>query len=891
MTKLKTTFFILLVFLFSAIIVVLNFKGYQMAGGDGANYINPLSDWNQNSTSWSWNGGLSRSTVSGSPQFLMPFALFFKVFSFLPPVVEQYFYFALIFTSIFLVSFLFFYKYLFRNVLSAFASSLFYFLNLFFFISDLNLNIHSSFILLPLLFILCHEIINQRIKQIIVVSIAISIIMPTAFQNPAAPVVLLPVSIIYFLYILFRNKYEINHIVKVFGTASSSILFIMFLNIWWIIPFLYSFTSENFDKMWSNAAENVVFMFRTTSMYDAFRFIGSWAFKLTDATEKKIMAQNLYSENVLFIFISYIPIIASFCSLFYIKKNKKILFFIFLAIFGLTLAKGDLNPFGQVYYYLYNHISALVMFREPYTKFMLVYVFSISILLGYFIHYFLHGQKNRNRILICYGIITIIILQAIPFFFGRFTNHINASGKKSILTKIPQYLYNYNKYSHSRKLEYRNVVTPDISKMFLWESGVPIDGSTLWYFGKPIYLDLSNRLVLPRDPIDRQLIRPLFSRINTNDDKIMNLLGLLNVGAFLQQNDVDWRFNASTANPTLMENYYERLEKKQYIEKGNSFGLFDRDYLLKIPNEVLPQTLPGITDNNNLKEIIKNELYQQLINKPAIQEYDLNKKYFLPIFYTPKKVSVVFPMSDPTNFIFNNNTVRKALYVNNQPNIKEVLFTLTDKNLLNSNVILEFKKISNTKYRIIVHKATTTFPIVFSDSFNKEWHTYVVKNNKSTNNIDRHFSSENYYISPENKKDQAAFEDVETYIKNGWVSNLETDGSIKFISKNFRDTIQNDNLLNGVFYETWFLSKNIKQIADNNHLQANYYANSWIIDPSEICSAKDFCKKNSDGSYDIELIIEFGFQKIFISLITFSLAMLIVSIIFIIMRTKKYANK
>ena len=105
---------------------------------------------------------------------------------------------------------------------------------------------------------------------------------------------------------------------------------------------------------------------------------------------------------------------------------------------------------------------------------------------------------------------------------------------------------------------------------------------------------------------------------------------------------------------------------------------------------------------------------------------------------------------------------------------------------------------------------------------------------------------------------------------------------IDFVSKNFQDTIQNDNLLTGPFWETWmagnWLSKDRKwtdrfldfarndkvvQIPDENHLMVNGYANSWIIDPDDICKNKGFCRKNDDGTYDMELIVEFWPQRLF----------------------------
>jgi len=70
----------------------------------------------------------------------------------------------------------------------------------------------------------------------------------------------------------------------------------------------------------------------------------------------------------------------------------------------------------------------------------------------------------------------------------------------------------------------------------------------------------------------------------------------------------------------------------------------------------------------------------------------------------------------------------------------------------------------------------------------------------------------------------------------------------------------NDNLSKGYIWDTWFR----KPIDDNNnHLMVNGYANSWDIDPSEICLNNVKCVRNSDGSYDFDVIIEYWPQRLF----------------------------
>ena len=48
---------------------------------------------------------------------------------------------------------------------------------------------------------------------------------------------------------------------------------------------------------------------------------------------------------------------------------------------------------------------------------------------------------------------------------------------------------------------------------------------------------------------------------------------------------------------------------------------------------------------------------------------------------------------------------------------------------------------------------------------------------------------------------------------------------------------------------------------DQNHFMVNGYANSWVIETDKICAQPGFYKKNSDGSYDMEFMVEYRPQR------------------------------
>jgi hypothetical protein len=298
----------------------------------------------------------------------------------------------------------------------------------------------------------------------------------------------------------------------------------------------------------------------------------------------------------------------------------------------------------------------------------------------------------------------------------------------------------------------------------------------------------------------------------------------------------------------------------------------DKTYISKILN-----------DNEKITKILEN-------NKIAIYKKSYN---FLPRIYTPQVIIHTAQNLEilPEMVSDKNYSIRSAIYFKTKkynPSVKSVYDSSElNKEIVNTTPVLEYKKINSTKYRVIVHGAKDTFPLIFSESFHEGWKTYLASQDRLKFNtsgmksvIDNQISK--YKILDGNTDDQANTEELKSYIDKGWISTLgngkmkeiehkkwgdnreESDYveqyAIDFISKNFQDTIQNDNLPSGRFYETWFR----RPIYDNeNHSIVNGYANSWMINTEKLCSMNNSCIKNTDGSYDFELIIEFWPQRLF----------------------------
>lgn len=197
-----------------------------------------------------------------------------------------------------------------------------------------------------------------------------------------------------------------------------------------------------------------------------------------------------------------------------------------------------------------------------------------------------------------------------------------------------------------------------------------------------------------------------------------------------------------------------------------------------------------------------------------------------------------------------------------------------------SKPTLEYKRIDPTKYRLNIHGLSGDFEIIFSERFNTNWLIYPGTSLNSKDIILKDWHDK-YKILESNELDQATSQELSQFIDNGLVSTLGSgkpkqtthyrwvDGlkiadsiekySVDFISKNFQNTIQNDNLPRGILTETWFVSP----IRSLDHQETNGYANKWKGSVANLCRANVKCLENQDGSVDVELVVEFMPQKIF----------------------------
>lgn len=159
------------------------------------------------------------------------------------------------------------------------------------------------------------------------------------------------------------------------------------IHAFWILPFAVHFYNPvlTFDKAYITS--------------DAVRYFSFAQFENVFSLLHPYWPENIFGK-VGFMKPEFLllPILA-YASLLFVERKKEymlIVFFAFLGLLGVFLAKGANEPFGEVYVLLFTRIPGFVMLRDP-TKWYVLVTLSYSILIPYNIYKSYEWLKSHKK--------------------------------------------------------------------------------------------------------------------------------------------------------------------------------------------------------------------------------------------------------------------------------------------------------------------------------------------------------------------------------------------------------------------------------------------------------------------------------------------------------------
>jgi hypothetical protein len=289
----------------------------------------------------------------------------------------------------------------------------------------------------------------------------------------------------------------------------------------------------------------------------------------------------------------FVPFITATVALLF-KSNKSrfnayimacILIFIFLAT-------GLRDPIAQlVNSQLYQHIPLMSMFREPASKFTLLVIPFLALLIGYSADKISNIKLNASpknlklaKSFVLLLLASSFIISSLPIFtpsfFGGFVG-------ESSYVQIPQYWFQASDWINNQPGDWRVLLTPlnDFYQMNYSWGYYGSDQLLERFFEKPIVSTAALNGYITNDNTSKDLMQIRTAVKSNNTDEFKALLDLLSIKYIVQRNDivtdiydtnhvlVSLQAGRNLKTPVEMQLFF--AEQSNYLKLVKSFGQID----------------------------------------------------------------------------------------------------------------------------------------------------------------------------------------------------------------------------------------------------------------------------------------------------------------------------
>lgn len=574
-----------------------------------------------------------------------------------------------------------------KNKIAQFIASIFYMFNFFMLIRTLNFGISWTLVFLPVLLAFYIRIIDnikynsKPTKNIIAFAITSTILMSLASMNPPLLALIFIANFIVFIYYFISEK---NIRLKTIQNLFVLFVVVFLINLWWLIPFLEQlFFINSGGSQLGNGMDVTEWSWThaRASFLNLFWLNGTWSWR-----PEYIPYIKAYS-NPIMKFIVFIPMLIAFSGLLFKNNYRNInLYFTFVILFLMFLAKGLHPPFENINLLIYKYIPGFFLFRNPFPKFYMVLVIFLALLIGSssdsIVNRIQQSKISYKRIIsitFVFSIITVFLISAFPLITGDVITKETKEVPFSSYIKIPDYWYQSTDYINNKPEDFKILVTPDndyYQMPYKWgyygSDSLP---STL--ITKPILQQQYGYVV---NNNYNRMITPVYDAIKNNsidnNNLFNNLLAFFNIKYILQRNDIWWNFDRrKITSPADVKSF---LSGRESIQFEKQFGELDI--------------------------------------------YTISDKYYLPHIYTTPTQRIIptfehfFKTVNSSTFIASNQNI----IISSQNKNKTIpqIDSLTRPHAF-------FQKINPTKYKMKIEYANQPFWLVFSESYHPDWQAYI----------------------------------------------------------------------------------------------------------------------------------------------------------------------
>lgn len=442
----------------------------------------------------------------------------------------------------------------------------------------------------------------QKQKYIYAIIFAIStLIFSYAFSSIIFTLLLwFWVSYIALFFIILRKQSRKFIILYV---LLSAVMFVL-LNAWWIsqyISFIFSkslgFSINLFFSIQGNLVTLRILSEKLGQLFYALRFLPG------NAWDDRF-GQTLITSGNPFGILQFLFPGVIFWMLYKYRKTFEVLLVCSLFLLSLFLIKGNNEPFGEIFQFLFLKFTPIQVFRDPFEKFsfFLIPSATLALVFGFWkISTCIKGLRLSKTI---YYLLlsSILIIWGFPFLTGRVFSRVDIKAKTmtSYEVKVPEYYKEVNKWFNDQPNDFR----------FL---SLPLGGEGMAYLWEKPYLGVElSRDLFSRSNISFNTTMPFYNGLVSNlstyqlDEKLLSFLPFLNSKYILLRSDIDFK-SIKVTDPSSIKQKLETWVNKGILskkfEKGKLFVYEINDNLVWPKIFITPNIL--ISNQTDLNEVME----------------------------------------------------------------------------------------------------------------------------------------------------------------------------------------------------------------------------------------------------------------------------------------------
>jgi len=313
---------------------------------------------------------------------------------------------------------------------------------------------------------------KQNIKNVLfflisLVSLSASFMIPTIF-------VVATLVILMFCWQFWKMGKSVKHILF--------LLLVYFIwQLYWLVPFSIYVKTNNTQLSESIINKEITpWTLQKEITYNKWnnvpRFVNSWLDSKNQDDTYLFSEAEVYKNNWLMIFDSYIPFVLVILATFWLLKKYKTKYLPIIVLWwvGFWLTKGSNGPMGGIYVWMQDHIPLFrQVFRWGSSKFWPMLLVSMPIL----ICLLMENIFTKKRFLKIFGLVLagFLLIYIYPVFKAKLINDRD-------FVKIPSEYYQLKEYLEKNELKGRILLSPEANMLYFRNYSWGFYGSVFWNY-------------------------------------------------------------------------------------------------------------------------------------------------------------------------------------------------------------------------------------------------------------------------------------------------------------------------------------------------------------------------------------------------------------------------